>query len=408
MAVLSSDIHQKGDILTSKQLLNPRATEQALRHDIERYRRMVETAQDGVMVFDADARLAFINPRLAEMLGYAAGEMVGSLLTTFLVMDGEVDYETRLERHRFGIAEESEFLFRRRDGSTFWTLVRSNPLFNGEGEYQGARAQVIDTSALKRAEAEVTRLNELLERENAALEERIHERTSYMEEFVATVSHEFRTPLTSVRGYLDLVLADEDLSIELQQRYLNRVVANVQHLTVLLNNLLDLSRLTAGNFQVDLRPVAIVDLLTQVQGGLRPEFETKNVQLLVDCACPSDFTMLSDSEALTRILSNLLSNACKYTPDGGKTTLRVGSDGDTLWLTVADTGMGIPAGEQYRVFTRFYRGGNSRKLPVKGTGLGLAITKSLVDLLGGEITFTSAEGVGTTFRLVFPLKPVLE
>jgi signal transduction histidine kinase len=115
--------------------------------------------------------------------------------------------------------------------------------------------------------------------------------------------------------------------------------------------------------------------------------------------------LVTDRESLIRVLQNLLSNACKYTPAGGSVTLRVEPEADSIWFSIADTGVGIPASEQERIFSKFYRGSNARRLGSRGTGLGLAITRSLIELLGGEIGFVSQEGMGTVFRLSLPRVP---
>jgi len=230
-----------------------------------------------------------------------------------------------------------------------------------------------------------------------------HESGKAAEEFVSTVSHEFRTPLTSIRGYLDLVLEDDELPADERHKYLSKVHNNARHLTNLLTNILDLSRIISGTIPINIKSVPILPLLAEVTDTMSLECDAKdvNVHLAVDDSI-KESTILSDRDFLVRILSNLMGNACKYTPSGGQVTLSMDLDGDRLKITVQDTGIGIPEDEQDRIFTRFFRGTNSRSSQVKGTGLGLAITKSLVELLGGEISFTSKVGKGSTFNVWLP------
>ncbi len=390
-------------------MIEPPGTKIGLPESIEQYRSMIETFDDGVMVLDADNVVVCANESLASLLGYSASTLAGKQLSKLVIGDSipEPGWARWVEPHID--MTEREIRLRCAGGSSRWALMRATPLFDGEGGYCGMRARIIDITALKNAESEVKRLNEELESRNALLEEQVHERTMHLEEFVATVSHELRTPLTSVRGYIDLMMSDADLPKEEQQRYLDRLLANSLHLTNLLNNLLDLSRAAHGRLDLDRRPVALSEVLEQQQGAMAPQFADRGVEFEVrlhKTTGRSPF-LITDRECLTRILSNLLSNACKYTPAGGRASLQAGQQGETVWLTVADTGVGIPEAEQSRIFSKFYRGSNTRPLPSRGTGLGLAITKSLVELLGGDISFTSEEDKGTTFRVSLPVGPQL-
>jgi hypothetical protein len=366
---------------------------------------MVETFDDGVMVLDADNVVVFANEALADMLGHSISALMGKALSCLVVDSASADIVWPQGVGSQIDLTEREIMFCCADGSCCWALMRTMPLFDGGGRYCGVRARIIDITALKTAEGEVKRLNEELEGRNAALEAQVRERTMHLEEFVATVSHEFRTPLTSVRGYVDLMKNDADLPREDQERYLDRLLANSLHMGNLLNSLLDLSRAAHGNVDLDRRPLGLRGALEQWEGAMAPEFAEKGVEFVMhlDEAAWPNARIVTDRDSLTRIMSNLLSNGCKYTPTGGQVTLRAEKKGARVVLTVADTGVGIPADEQKRIFTKFYRGSNTRRLPIRGTGLGLAITKSLVELLGGDISFASQEGEGSTFRVSLPV-----
>jgi PAS domain S-box-containing protein len=381
------------------------AGDRALKESIRQYRRMVQTVEDGVMVLDADNTIVFINQELADMLGYPVAALVGTPLSAFLIDNEGVD-GVRARRPRVSVSEESEIRLRAGDGSVKCVLVRSIPLFDGNGQFCGIRSRVSDMTALKQAETEVVKLREQLASRSALLEQGVQER-SHMEEFVATVSHEFRTPLTSVRGYIDLMLSDPDLPKDQQDKYLHRLMANADHLASLLNSILDLSRIADGHVQLSLRPVSLLEILDEVQETMAPQFDEKQIRFAIEVGDKSSVGawLVTDRVCLIRILSNLLSNACKYTPEGGQVTLTAEIEDDTIWFSVSDNGVGIPASEQERIFSKFYRGSNTRRLGSRGTGLGLAITRSLVELLGGEIGFVSHEDMGTVFRMSLPLHP---
>lgn len=221
------------------------------------------------------------------------------------------------------------------------------------------------------------------------------------QEFISAVSHEFRTPLTSVRGYLELVMEDETLSQE-SREYLEIVHANVDRLVLLVEQLLDLSRIESGVIQLDLQTYRVEELIEEAVESLATEYQAKRLTLHLDLP-QAPVQVKTDRERLLQILSNLLSNACKYTPEGGEVTVQLRQSDNQITMGVIDTGIGIPEEERSKIFTRFFRTSKSRLLQIKGTGLGLAITQSLVDRLGGSIWFSSNPSRGTTFTFALPM-----
>lgn len=222
-------------------------------------------------------------------------------------------------------------------------------------------------------------------------------------EFVSMVSHEFRTPLTSIKGYTDLLTSGEvgELS-EDQTEFLQIVQTNADRLLALVNDLLDISRLEQG--RVELREVT-VDMIPLIQGAmvtLQLQMQSKQQQLLLDLP-PSMPPVRGDATRIAQILTNLLSNAHKYTPAGGTITISAAREGDFLRVSVTDTGVGMTEEEQANLFTRFYRAKNIATQDVGGTGLGLTITRTLVEMHGGAITVQSAPDVGSTFSFTLPI-----
>lgn len=223
------------------------------------------------------------------------------------------------------------------------------------------------------------------------------------DEFVSLVSHELRTPMTSVKGFVDLIVDQEAGPInELQRDFLGIVQRNADRMIGLINDLLDMSRLEAGKLDVVLKPLNLAPLVAHVAAALRVQIETKgqHLHLHTDPLLPP---VLGDHDRLTQVVTNLLSNAHKYTPGGGTITITLASVGTKVQLAVQDTGIGLTAEDQAQVFTKFFRARNSTTQEVGGTGLGLAIVRGLVEMHGGTISVASAIGVGSTFTVLLPM-----
>jgi signal transduction histidine kinase len=224
-------------------------------------------------------------------------------------------------------------------------------------------------------------------------------------EFVHMVSHELRTPLTSINGYVDLFLDGEFgfLSDE-QRQYLQVVRNNGSHLLSLINDLLDVARMTSGAVKLERHELELGSLAESVAQTLRPQVDTRKQRLSVDV--PGDLPrVLGDPGRVRQILMNLVSNAHKYTPQGGSLVVSARRAGDMVRIDVVDTGIGLSAADQAQLFTRFFRADNPTAKLVGGTGLGLVITRCLVEAHGGEISLASAPGEGSTFSFTLPVAP---
>ena len=224
-------------------------------------------------------------------------------------------------------------------------------------------------------------------------------------EFVANMAHDLRTPLTSIRGYLELLL-DGDLGpLPLEQRQALAVIEqHARNLEQLVNDYLDLSRLEAGVLPLRKEPFDLRVAVDEARLAVQRSFDAKEISLGVHL--PSDPVMVEgDQQRIVQVLQNLLNNAEKYTPPGGSVMVTVTDGPQWAQVDVTDTGVGIPEEEQSRVFSRFYRGSAAAKSGIPGTGLGLPIAKSLVELHGGKLWLKSAPGQGSTFSFQLPKTP---
>ncbi len=231
-------------------------------------------------------------------------------------------------------------------------------------------------------------------------------------EFVATVSHELRTPMTSIKGYADLLLLGAAGGIsEQQQRFLETIKQNADRLSILVNDLLDISRIDQGRMELRFSTVDVGDLFNGLAVHLRgrSEDEKREMNVVIDLPDDQHLRVWGDYDKVAQILTNLGENAFNYTPDGGTITLsaRDGDAGESVILQVSDTGIGIPPEAGDRIFERFFRGDETHDLVMDtpGTGLGLAIVRELVEVHYGNIWYDSEVGVGTTFNVELPTKP---
>jgi PAS domain S-box-containing protein len=219
-------------------------------------------------------------------------------------------------------------------------------------------------------------------------------------EFVATVSHDLRAPLTFMRGYATMLPMVGALN-EKQKEFGDKIVAGIEQMTVLIDDLLDLGRIEAG-VGLAREPVQMTTVITEVVDSLRPHAVNKGLQLQVEA--PASLPRLSGDYLLLRqALTNLVDNAIKYTPTGGKISLRAATDDHDFLFTLTDTGVGIAPADQAHLFEKFFRVRQSGRTQVKGSGLGLAIVKSIVERHGGKVWVESKLGKGSTFSLTLPL-----
>jgi signal transduction histidine kinase len=234
---------------------------------------------------------------------------------------------------------------------------------------------------------------------NARANEELRKLDQMKDLFVSGVSHELRTPLTSMLGYLEILLDDEVGEINDEQRHFLEIVdRNCHRLTELIDDILFMSRLDSGRFQLEKGSVDLGELVAGRVESIRPAAERKHVEVHLATAASE---LCGDASRLTQVVDNLLSNAIKFTPEEGDVFVTVAASGDSTHLEVRDTGVGIPDDEASRLFERFFRASTARN--IQGTGLGLSITKTIVEAHGGTISFHSRVGAGTTFEVDLPL-----
>jgi signal transduction histidine kinase len=255
-------------------------------------------------------------------------------------------------------------------------------------------ARLRATELLRRA-AELEEAAQQLADQNKQLRELDH----LKDDFVAVVSHELRTPLTSIAGYLEMVLEEnaEPLAPD-QRQFLTTVSRNVERLTTVVNELLFLVQVDAGRLELSLAEADINELLAEATEAAQPAANAKQIELTLEAGrlAPA----VCDRARIAQLIDNLVSNAVKFTPEGGRVEVRAAQDGTAIALSVSDSGIGIPAEELPRLFGRFFRASSAITNAIPGTGLGLAISQAIAEAHNSTITVQSTPAKGTTFRVL--------
>jgi ammonium transporter len=374
------------------------------RSEEARLRALIDNMPAIVYLRDLDGRFILVNRQYEEFWGLDNDAIRGKTLaeTDSLVSEMTLrpDLNMGIDREVLaaGAPYEHEARLVRRGKEHVLADVRF-PVRDGTGDIVAIAGIDIDVTAQKRSEAE---LAELLRRVETARDVAT-EAAASKSRFLANMSHELRTPLNAIIGFTRIVSRNSETLPERQVDNLSKVLVSAEHLLALIDEILDLSRIEAGEVTLDISETNVTDVLREVIDSLEPLVERPRVQLVVDAdtALPR---IVTDRDKLKQILLNLVSNAVKYT-DEGTIAVRAESVDGRLRIDVSDTGVGIPAEELGRIFDEFHRADGAISPSRPGTGLGLTISRRLARTLGGDVTVESRPGVGSTFTLDLPLRP---
>ena len=346
-----------------------------------RQKAMFDGAVDPMLLLDAHGYILRMNPSVSRLFGYSEEDLIGrhntALMTDeFTPRQSQAWLDTVGEAGIHGAGRRQEFCGRRKDGTTFDTEVAISR-FTSDGDTQYVAA-IRDITDRKRAEQMKT-------------------------EFVSTVSHELRTPLTSIGGSLGLLSAGAvgPLS-EKQQRLVTIAHSNCERLIRLINDILDIEKIESGKMEFDLRRMQVAPLLRRTVAAMTGFAEQHRVKLALELP-PWPQCVVGDPDKLEQLLTNLVSNAIKHSPEGGEVNIQARQNGGVIRIEVCDRGAGIPIAFRERIFGKFAMADASDSRTKGGTGLGLSIAREIAKRHGGDIGFADRSGGGTVFHVDIPM-----
>jgi len=349
----------------------------------EYIRNILESINNGIIVIDMTDRITQINKNATAMLGLPSADIIGLKYNDAFDKDlTKMIDKVKIQAVKDGFAFETLFDYFPAKDLKIPLGINSSMLLDHNWNRIGVIIVFRNMLALK----ELERLRQLDEMKS---------------EFVSNVSHELRSPLSVIKSYVETLLDQVDHDdYETQREFLTVVNTETDRLTALVSDLLDISRIESGKFEIELGLVALPDIIQIVTRDL--ENKTSLHQIMVDL--PSALPDLSaDRGKMVQVFLNLIDNAIKFSPDGGKISIKAEVKGEMVKCDISDEGIGIAGNNIPRIFDKFYRVDPSDSYEIPGTGLGLSIVKHIVESHGGEISLKSKPGKGSTFMLLLPL-----
>ncbi|MEP7285658.1 MAG: PAS domain S-box protein [Chloroflexota bacterium] len=351
-------------------------SETALHRSEEQLRRITDNMLDIICQTDMNGIIEYASPSCWNVLGYQPSTLLGQPIYSGVHEEDVAQFQEAIET-----IGKAEYRYRHANGEYLWLETLSNLLFDEHGSIKNIVFASRDITKRKQVDHEIQELNRL------------------KTEFLSTAAHELRTPLTSIRGFSEILLTRQ-LDDTRQRRYITFISEQSTNLGKIIDDLLDVSRLEAKR-QLTLT-LELVDMAKLINTEMLPFIETVSTHKFCVELAPNSPHVTADPMRLAQVVKNLISNAVKYSPNGGKVTVWNRILPDYLEFGVVDEGLGMTPEQQTHLFEKFYRADNSNTT-ISGTGLGLAICKLIVEMHGGYIWAESKSGVGTTFHFTVPL-----
>jgi len=365
---------------SNRDVTDQKNAEQALRQSEEKFRRIVNTAHEGIYVLDSEGKVTFVNGQMAEMVGCTVEEMQGRYLVDFIDDFASVEayWNTYAANEENPVSRDLHF--RGNGDSEMWGMVSSSPIYNDNGQFAGALGMVADITERKKAELAVKEAN------------------NELKAFIDAVSHDLKNPIISTEMLCNLLLEKYgDKLDDKARRYLQLINASTAQMSRLVSDLLELSKI--GQVVPHLAHVEFADLLNRVVSRFQGMLDSDGIELIADEHFP---TVYCDADRIYQVLDNLLGNAIRFAKVTDRPKIAVGCEdaGNAYRCYVSDNGPGIDAAQHQRIFDAFQR--IPEKGNEEGTGLGLTIVQRLVRRHGGDVWVESEKGKGATFYFTLP------
>jgi len=406
VSVVISAVREDGGQLSgflkiTRDLTDRKRSEDALRESEETFRLLVEAVQDhAIFMLDPEGRIVSWNPGAERIKGYRAEEVIGTHFSRFYLQE---DLDAGKPARELAVAVEEgrydeEGWRLRKDGSSFWASVTITPVRDAGGTLRGFAKVTQDLTRRRQTEQQKMQLV----REQTARAEA--EKTNQVkDEFLAILSHELRTPLNAIVGWAHLLRSGAALAPAQVARGLEAIERNATIQTRIVTDVLDISRMTSGKVRLNPRRVDPGDAVAAAIDTVRPAADAKRIDLRASLPATPEF-VYADPDRLQQVVWNLLQNAVKFTPAGGRVDAQLVHRRSHVEITISDTGVGIGPDFLPHVFDSFRQADSSSTRRHGGLGLGLAIVKRLVELHGGQVQARSeGHGRGTTVSVRLPL-----
>ncbi len=333
---------------------------------------VIENSESGLVLIDEKGYIHVVNRKFISMFGKTPHDYIGYLY--YDVLENEQIHHTVQETFLYERHVKHLFSLFKNDEKIYLEIVGA-PIFNERNMLRGAVLVIYDITEFKNVEV-------------------------MRKDFVANVSHELKTPITSIKGFAETLLDGAENDPEARKQFLQIIFDESKRIQYLIDDLLILSKLEKDESNINVGPVEVGFVLDEVLPVINPHAEQKNIDIQVDA--DEELIFEADEEKIKQILLNLLTNAISYTPEKGTISLAIKDSGENVCFQVKDTGIGISKEALPRIFERFYRVDKDRSRDTGGTGLGLAIVKHIVEVHHGEIKVESELGEGTTFNVFIP------
>jgi PAS domain S-box-containing protein len=393
-----SDLGPNGEVIRLYGTMQDITDSKNAQEKVRWFASLVASSNEVIVGTDVDGVITTWNQSAADFYGYEMDEIIGRPVLVLRIAEERGSMSDVLVRLKAGQAippYESQHV--RRDGRIVDVLVTVSAVKESDGRVIGSSAIIRDISSVKHAQEKL----EASVAQERLMVEKLTDLDRVRTSFVSSISHELRTPLTSILGYLELILDDASGMNEHQLDMLDIVGRNSKRLLALIEDLLVLSRIESGSFQVLKEPVDVRALIMGVAHQMKPAMEAASQELVVSVG-DGVGSLLGDAGELERLLQSLLSNALKFSLPRG--TIRIDADAtnEGTRLSVSDTGVGISQKDLTEVFQPFFRSEDANGRAIPGTGLGLAIAKTIVEQHCGTIDCESKLGKGTCVTVTLP------